>query len=136
MNPEPSGNLLLCTYATIAESERLFLSDAGLKSQPEDGVWYLAGVIDLPLAAYLKGGRLRVVSLQYEQVPGTPTGKLISELEGERTGEPGEDEAILRVPIVLRLPSLTSLADETIYYWEVSFEDWVHRVPFVTTAAD
>lgn len=132
MNPEPSGNLLLCAYATIADNERLFLSDAGLKNPPADGVWYLAGVMDLPQDAYLKGGRLRVVSLDHEPIPGTPIGNLLSQLDGEPEG----DDDILRVPIALRLPQLINLADDTIYYWEVSFDGWVHRVPFATPDAD
>lgn len=114
MKPEPSGNLLLCAHASLAEGDRLFLSDAGLQSPPAGDNWYLAGVIDLPLSAYLESGHLRVVDLQHQPVPGAPTGKLVSELEGDPESD---DEAVLRVPIVLRLPTLAGLADDTIYYW-------------------
>lgn len=133
MKPEPAGNLLLCAHASLTADGRLFLSDAGLQ-QPPSGLgatWFLAGVIDLPMSDYVRGGLLRVVDLHGEPVEG-PVGKVAAEWEGDF-----EEGAILRAPIALPLPqNMTHLTADVIYYWEITFGDWAHRVPFYVSVSD
>ena len=130
-SPEPSGNLLLCGYASLSSEGSLLMADAGLKGPPSDGApWYMAGVIDLPLDVYLQGGKLRVVDLDKQLVPGSPTGTLSPEIDGSDLDDT-ELSTILRAPIVLLLPSLENVETEGVFYWETSFGDWAHRVPFM-----
>lgn len=119
----------------------VFIGGGGVRAAPPaDQAWYLAGTLDVPIAAVLEGFKLRVIDSAGEP-PVNSRGEvtergininLIVDDESAEEGGSGMDEStIVRVPVVLRLPGRDLLpAEAGIWFWEFSGDGIRELLPF------
>lgn len=131
--PSPAINLLLCRYATTVDN-RLFLNDAGLVDAPPSSRfdWYIAGALDLPVAAIREGGQLRVVDDDGQVIDDEKLSvDFRTEFDSDTDLDEVDSEAMARVNVAVRLPDVSGRIEKGIYAWRVSFGSLSGEVPFV-----